>query len=77
MNHFNGRYFQRDITLATVGHYFRFSLSYRDIVELDVSWFLRQLLREGIMNKSSLKMKEFLHANSLRQRIQTKHYQPI
>jgi len=44
---------------------------------LDVSWFLRQLLREGIMNKSSLKRKEFLHANSLRQRIQTKHYQPI
>ncbi|MGE3202071.1 hypothetical protein MTW69_13615, partial [Lacticaseibacillus paracasei] len=29
------------------------------------------------MNKSSLKRKEFLHANSLRQRIQTKHYQPI
>ncbi|AHJ34400.1 hypothetical protein AF91_01820 [Lacticaseibacillus paracasei N1115] len=28
------------------------------------------------MNKSSLKRKEFLHANSLRQRIQTKHYQP-
>ncbi|QBZ22845.1 hypothetical protein D9752_02040 [Lactiplantibacillus plantarum] len=26
------------------------------------------------MNKSSLKRKEFLHANSLRQRIQTKHY---
>jgi Transposase. len=25
------------------------------------------------MNKSSLKRKEFLHANSLRQRIQTKH----
>lgn len=34
MNHFNGRYFQRDIILATVGYYFRFSLSYRDIVEL-------------------------------------------
>ncbi|CCK21598.1 Putative transposase [Lacticaseibacillus paracasei] len=31
---------------------------------------MRQLLREGIMNKSSLKRKEFLHANSLRQRIQ-------
>lgn len=28
------------------------------------------------MNKSSLKRKEFLHANSLRQKIQTKHYQP-
>lgn len=28
------------------------------------------------MNKSSLKRKEFLHANSLRQRIQTKHHQP-
>lgn len=40
-----------------------------DIIDVDVSWFLRQLLREGIINKSSLKRKEFLHANSLRQRI--------
>ncbi|MED7649648.1 UNVERIFIED_CONTAM: IS6 family transposase, partial [Lacticaseibacillus paracasei] len=34
MNHFKGRYFQKDIILVAVGYYFRFSLSYRDIVEL-------------------------------------------
>lgn len=34
MNHFQGRHFQRDIILAAVGYYSRFSLSYRDIVEL-------------------------------------------
>lgn len=34
MNHFKGRHFQRDIILAAVGYHFRFSLSYRDIVEL-------------------------------------------
>ena len=34
MNHFKGRHFQKDIILVAVGYYFRFSLSYRDIVEL-------------------------------------------
>lgn len=34
MNHFKGRHFQKDIILVAVGCYFRFSLSYRDIVEL-------------------------------------------
>lgn len=34
MNHFKGRHFQRDIILAAVGYYFRFSLSCRDLVEL-------------------------------------------
>jgi putative transposase len=34
MNHFKGRHFQRDIILVAVGYYFRFSLSYRDVVEL-------------------------------------------
>ena len=34
MNHFKGRHFQKDIILVVVGYYFRFSLSYRDIVEL-------------------------------------------
>ncbi len=29
-----GRHFQKDIILVAVGYYFRFSLSYRDIVEL-------------------------------------------
>ncbi|MCT3345347.1 IS6 family transposase, partial [Lacticaseibacillus paracasei] len=34
MNYFKGRHFQKDIILVAVGYYFRFSLSYRDIVEL-------------------------------------------
>ena len=34
MNHFKGRHFQKDIILVAVGYYFRFSLSYRDIVGL-------------------------------------------
>lgn len=29
-----GRHFQKDIILVAVGYYFRFSLSYRDIVEI-------------------------------------------
>ena len=33
-NHFKGRHFQKDIILVAVGYYFRFSLSYRDIVEI-------------------------------------------
>ena len=31
-NYFKGRHFQKDIILVAVGYYFRFSLSYRDIV---------------------------------------------
>lgn len=31
-NHFKGRHFQKDIILVSVGYYFGFSLSYRDIV---------------------------------------------
>ncbi len=34
MNYFKGRHFQQDIIIVAVGYYFRFSLSYRDIVEL-------------------------------------------
>lgn len=34
MNHFKGRHFQKDIILVAVGYYFRFSLSYCDIVEI-------------------------------------------
>ena len=33
-NYFKGRHFQQDIILVTVGYCFRFSLSYRDIVEI-------------------------------------------
>lgn len=33
-NYFKGRHFQKDIILVAVGYYFRFSLSYRDIVEI-------------------------------------------
>lgn len=33
-NYFKGRHFQKDIILVVVGYYFRFSLSYRDIVEI-------------------------------------------
>ena len=50
MNHFKGRHFQKDIILVAVGYYFRFSLSYRDIVELVL---VQSLLRESascIMN---------------------------
>lgn len=32
--YFKGWYFQKDIILVVVGYYFRFSLSYRDIVEI-------------------------------------------
>ncbi|CUR63649.1 Mobile element protein [Leuconostoc inhae] len=34
MNHFKGRQFSRDIILVAVGYYFRFNLSYRDVVEI-------------------------------------------
>lgn len=33
-NYFKGQHFQKDIILITVGYYFKFSLSYRDIVEI-------------------------------------------
>ncbi|KZU81080.1 Mobile element protein [Lactiplantibacillus plantarum] len=33
-DYFKGRHFQKDIILAAVGYYFRFSLSYRDVVEI-------------------------------------------
>lgn len=33
-NYFKGRHFQKDIILVAVGYYFRFSLSYRDVVEI-------------------------------------------
>ncbi|KRL97721.1 hypothetical protein FD50_GL001287 [Liquorilactobacillus satsumensis DSM 16230 = JCM 12392] len=33
-NYFKERHFQKDIILVAVGCYFRFSLSYRDIVEI-------------------------------------------
>ena len=33
-HYFKGRHFQKDIILVAVGYYFRFSLSYRDIVEI-------------------------------------------
>lgn len=33
-NYFKGRHFQKDIILVAVGYYFRFSLSYRDLVEI-------------------------------------------
>ena len=33
-NYFKGRHFQQDIILVAVGYYFRFSLSYRDVVEI-------------------------------------------
>ena len=32
--YFKGRHSQKDIILVAVGYYFRFSLSYRDIVEI-------------------------------------------
>ena len=34
MNWFKGRHFNRDIIILAVGYYFRFNLSYRDIVEI-------------------------------------------
>ncbi len=34
MNWFKGRHFNRDIITLAVGYYFRFNLSYRDIVEI-------------------------------------------
>lgn len=33
-NYFKGRHFHKDIILVAVGYYFRFSLSYRDVVEI-------------------------------------------
>ena len=33
-NYFKGRHFQQDIILVAVGYYFRFNLSYRDVVEI-------------------------------------------
>ncbi len=33
-NYFKGRHFQKDIILVAVGYYLRFSLSYRDLVEI-------------------------------------------
>ncbi|MBZ2202276.1 MAG: IS6 family transposase [Liquorilactobacillus hordei] len=33
-NYFKGRHFQKDIILVAIGYYFRFSLSYRDLVEI-------------------------------------------
>lgn len=33
-NYFKGRRFQKDIILVAVGYHFRFSLSYRDVVEI-------------------------------------------
>lgn len=33
-NYFKGRHFQKDIILVAVDYYFRFSLSYRDVVEI-------------------------------------------
>lgn len=34
MNYFKGRQFQRDIILFAVGYYYRYTLSYRDLVEI-------------------------------------------
>ncbi|MBG9583404.1 hypothetical protein ABE42_30350 [Bacillus thuringiensis] len=34
MGYFKGKQFERDIILAAVGYYCRFSLSYRDVSEL-------------------------------------------
>ena len=31
-NYFKGRHFQQDIIWVAVGYYFRFNLSYRDVV---------------------------------------------
>lgn len=33
-NYFKGRHFQQDIIWVAVGYYFRFNLSYRDVVEI-------------------------------------------
>ena len=34
MNWFKGRHFNQDIITVAVGYYFRFNLSYRDVVEI-------------------------------------------
>lgn len=34
MNRFKGRHFNQDIIMVAVGYYFRYSLSYRDLVEI-------------------------------------------
>ena len=38
MEYFKGKQFKKDIILVAVGYYCRFSLSYRDVSELERTW---------------------------------------